>query len=220
MQLIPGKSTGYNTESPFYTTFAPSSSREDRINTSKPRHVQRSFHSFIIHSLIYKVMVNYSLALMSSKPGDASAPKLLYAKAQAAGEVTLDEMAEDIAYSTSLTDGDVLNAIRALIKQTNKHLAAGKIVRLETFGSFQLQLQSTGAETEKKFTSANITGASIQFRPGKPIKAATRAGDGGLTFKRVAKKGDAPLPDDGGNQGGGGGNQGGNDGDQGENPLG
>lgn len=163
--------------------------------------------------------VNYSLAHMSSKPGDDSAPKLFYAKAQAAGEVTMDEMAEDISYATSLTDGDVLNAIRALIKQTNRHLAAGKIVRLENFGSFQLQLCSTGSDTEKKFTSANITGASIQFRPGKPIKAATRAGDGGLTFKRVAKKGDAPLPDDG-NQGGGGGNQGGNDGDQGENPLG
>ncbi|MCD7938676.1 MAG: HU family DNA-binding protein [Bacteroides intestinalis] len=151
---------------------------------------------------------------MSSKPGDDAAPKLFYAKAQAAGEVTMDEMAEDIAYSTSLTDGDVLNAIRALIKQVNKHLAAGKIVRLETFGTFQVQLQSDGAETEKKFTSSNITGASIQFRPGKPIKAATRAGDGGLTFKRVAKKGEAALPDDG--------NGGNSDGDGGieDDPLG
>lgn len=159
--------------------------------------------------------VNYSLAHMSSKPGDDAAPKLFYAKAQAAGEVTMDEMAEDIAYSTSLTDGDVLNAIRALIKQVNKHLAAGKIVRLETFGTFQVQLQSEGAETEKKFTSSNITGAIIQFRPGKPIKAATRAGDGGLTFKRVVKKGEAALPDDGGN----GGNSGGDGGIE-DDPLG
>ena len=83
--------------------------------------------------------VNYSLALMSSKPGDKSALKLYYAKAQANGEVTMDEMAEDIAYATSLTDGDALNTIRALIKQINKNLAAGKIVRLENFGSFQLQ---------------------------------------------------------------------------------
>lgn len=155
---------------------------------------------------------------MSSMPGDETAPKLFYAKAQAAGEVTMDEMAEEISYATSLTDGDVLNAIRALIKQVNKNLAAGKIVRLENFGSFQLQLCSTGAETEKKFTSANITEATVQFRPGKPIKAATRAGDGGLTFKRVAKKGEAPLPDD--ENTGGGNTGGGSDGDQGENPLG
>lgn len=156
--------------------------------------------------------VNYSLAHMSTKPGDNEAPKLFYAKAQASGEVTMDEMAEQISYATSLTDGDVLNALRALIKQVNLNLAAGKIVRLETFGSFQLQLCSNGAETEKKFTSANITEASIQFRPGRPIKAATRAGDGGLTFKRVAKRGEVPLPDDGGNTGGGG--------DENDNPLG
>lgn len=141
--------------------------------------------------------VNYSLALMSSEPGNPDGEKKYYAKMQANGEVTMDEMAEDIAYATTLTDGDVLNALRALIKQVNKHLAAGKIVRLESFGSFQLQLQSEGALTEKEFTSANITGASIQFRPGKPIKAATRAGDGGLTFKRVPKKGEVSSTSEG-----------------------
>lgn len=31
---------------------------------------------------------------MSTKPGVENAPKLYYAKAQAAGEVTMDEMAE------------------------------------------------------------------------------------------------------------------------------
>nr|DAJ56264.1 MAG TPA: DNA-binding protein [Caudoviricetes sp.] len=155
--------------------------------------------------------VNYSLALMSSKPGDKSAAKLYYAKAQATGEVTMDEMAEDIAYATSLTDGDVLNAIRALIQQINKNLSAGKIVRLENFGSFQLQLSSKGARNEKEFTAANITAAGIQFRPGKPIKAATRAGDGGLTFKRVPKLGEAPQT---------GGDGSGSDGDLNENPMG
>lgn len=146
--------------------------------------------------------VNYSLAYMSSEPGNPDGEKKYYAKMQASGVVTMDEMAEDIAYATTLTDGDVLNALRALIKQVNKHLSAGKIVRLENFGSFQLQLQSDGTLTEKEFTSANITGASIQFRPGKPVKAATRAGDGGLTFKRVPKKGEIQATDEG--EGGGG----------------
>lgn len=52
---------------------------------------------------------------MSSEPGNPDAPKKYYAKAQASGEVTLDEIAEDIAYSTTLTDADVLAAIRAFI---------------------------------------------------------------------------------------------------------
>lgn len=127
--------------------------------------------------------INYSLSYMSSNPLEKDSPKLYYAKAQATGEVTIDEIAQDIAWGTSMTDGDVLNAIRGLITQLNKHLAAGKIVRLENFGSFQLQLQSEGAETKKKFTIANILGTTIQFRPGRTIKAATRSE--GLIFHRV-----------------------------------
>lgn len=87
-------------------------------------------------------MVNYSLAYMNSQPGNPDGKKKYYAKAQASGTVTMDEMAEEIAYATSLTDGDVLNVTRALIRQLNKNLAAGKIVKMENFGSFQLQLQS------------------------------------------------------------------------------
>lgn len=142
--------------------------------------------------------VNYSLSHMSSEPGNPDAPKKWYAKAQASGEVTLDEMAEDIAYATTLTDADVLAAIRAFIKQLNKHLANGKIVRAENLGSFQLQIQSTGADTEEDFTTANITGVSIQFRPGKTVAGATTRGLGSLTFHRVArlKDADTSAPDD------------------------
>ena len=50
--------------------------------------------------------VKYSLALMSTKPGDDTAKKMYYAKAQADGVVTMDEMAEEISYATSLTDGE------------------------------------------------------------------------------------------------------------------
>lgn len=148
--------------------------------------------------------VNYSLALLSTEPGNKTAPKKYYAKAQASGEVTMDEIAEDIAYATSLTDGDVLNAVRALIKQVNKHLAAGKIVRLENFGSFQLQLHSEGADTEEEFTEANITDATVQFRPGRVIRAATRADAGGLVFKRVPPLDKQPM---GSQTGGGGGSE-------------
>ena len=57
---------------------------------------------------------------------------------------------------------------------------------------------------------------SVIFSSSVPY-AATRSGSGGLTFHRVAKKGEAPLPDDGGD--GGNGSEGG-DGGLDENPLG
>lgn len=137
--------------------------------------------------------VNYSLALMSTKPGDDSAKKLYYAKAQADGIITMDEIAEEIAYATSLTDGDVLNVIRALIRQTKVNLAAGKIVKLENFGTFQIQVCSKGTETKKEFTSNNITAAHIQFRPGKMVKVATRAE--ALSFTKVSGKKEVIVDD-------------------------
>lgn len=142
-------------------------------------------------------MINYSLSKMSSEPGNPDATKKFYAKMQASGEVTLDEIAEDISYSTTLTDADVLATIRAFIKQLNRHLAAGKIVRAENLGSFQIQIQSRGADTEQEFTTDNIKGVSIQYRPGKFVASATTRGLGSLTFKRVAKKGET-LPETGG----------------------
>lgn len=155
--------------------------------------------------------VKYSLALMSTKPGDDAAKKMYYAKAQADGVITMDEMAEEISYATSLTDGDVLNVIRALIRQTKVNLAAGKIVKMENFGSFQIQVCSTGTETKKEFTANNITAAHIQFRPGKMVKVATRSE--ALSFTKVSGKKEVVIDDptepsdpvnpDGGNDGGG-----------------
>lgn len=130
--------------------------------------------------------VKYSLALMSTKPGDDKAPKKYYAKAQADGEVTMDDMAEEISYATSLTDGDVLNVVRALIRQMKVQLSAGKIVKMENFGTFQIQLCSEGSDTKKAFTVSNITAAHIQFRPGKMVKVATRSE--ALSYERVTGK--------------------------------
>lgn len=73
--------------------------------------------------------INYSIAAYK-KPGDLEGEAKFYAKAQASGTVDINELADDIAYSTTLTDGDVLNVIRALIKQINRHIAKGEIVKL------------------------------------------------------------------------------------------
>lgn len=154
--------------------------------------------------------VKYSLALMSTKPGDDQAKKMYYAKAQADGVVTMDEMAEDISYATSLTDGDVLNVVRALIRQMKKHLSAGKIVKMEQLGAFQVQVSSSGAEEKKDFSASNITGVNVQFRPGKMVREVVSTA--ALSFSRVAGKKEVavdepnvpePNPDGGGDGGGG-----------------
>ena len=129
--------------------------------------------------------INYSLSLMRN-PQKPNEEKKYFAKAQATGTVEINEIAEDVAYATSLTDGDVLNVIRALIKQMKKHMSNGRIVKLETLGTFQIQVRSTGAATKKEFTQANIKKTTIQFRPGTLVKELTNAS--AQSFTRVLTK--------------------------------
>ena len=133
--------------------------------------------------------INYSVAKMGN-PSDPDAPKKFYAKMQASGVVDLDAMAEEISYATTLTDGDVLNVLRALIRQMKKNLMAGKIVKMEKFGSFQFQIRSSGADKESDFTPSHIKEVTIQFRPGAMVAEAQNIS--GLKFKKVPKKKETP----------------------------
>lgn len=57
--------------------------------------------------------INYSVAKMLNPQDRESGEYKYYAKAQASGSVGINELSEEIAYATTLTDGDVLNVIRA-----------------------------------------------------------------------------------------------------------
>lgn len=80
--------------------------------------------------------ITYSVAELVD-PREPEVAGKFYAKAQASGIITIDDLADDISYSTTLTDGDVLNVIRALIKQIQKHIQNGCIVKLETWAVFR-----------------------------------------------------------------------------------
>lgn len=126
--------------------------------------------------------INYSIAAYK-KPGDLEGTAKYYAKAQASGTVEINELADDIAYSTTLTDGDVLNVIRALIKQINRHIAKGKIVELENLGTFQAQIRSNGSETSEDFNESYIRQVHLQFRPGLGLQSTLALEN--LQFKKV-----------------------------------
>lgn len=126
--------------------------------------------------------INYSIAAYK-KPGDLEGEAKFYAKAQASGTVDINELADDIAYSTTLTDGDVLNVIRALIKQINRHIAKGEIVKLENLGTFQAQIRSNGATAADDFNESYIRQVHLQFRPGLGLQSTLALEN--LQFKKV-----------------------------------
>ena len=121
--------------------------------------------------------INYSVAKMLNPQDRESGEYKYYAKAQASGSVGINELSEEIAYATTLTDGDVLNVIRALVKRINLHIAAGQIVKLEN------QLQSHGSSTEDTYSPSLIRKVTLQFRPGIGLKGQLNKEN--LTFKKV-----------------------------------
>lgn len=140
--------------------------------------------------------INYSIAKMLNPQDRESGEYKYYAKAQANGTVEINALAEEIAYATTLTDGDVLNVIRALVKRINLHIAAGQIVKLENLGSFQAQIRSDGADTEDTYSTSMIRKVTLQFRPGIGLKGQLNKAN--LTFHKVKslkeKEDEEPLP--------------------------
>lgn len=126
--------------------------------------------------------INYSVNPRRN-PSEKGTPPKFYAKVQTRGTVSFDTLAEDIAYATTLTDGDVLNVLRALIKQVKKHLADGKIVSLDALGSFQFQISGKGAVTEEDYNTNLIKKVRIQYRPGRLVREVQNLTT--LNFKKV-----------------------------------
>ena len=127
--------------------------------------------------------INISVSPRINPREKDEAPKY-YGKGQTSGTITFDTLAEDIAYATTLTDGDVSNVLRALVKQIKKHLADGKIVSLDALGTFQFQISGKGALTEKDYNTSLIEKVRIQYRPGRLVREVQNLTT--LQFKKVA----------------------------------
>jgi len=103
-------------------------------------------------------------------PKDVTAERKYYVSAKNAGEITLEEMSENISDRCTLTDTDVLAALSALQREMTKNLMDGRIVRFGTFGSFQLSLNSSGVENVDDASQHQVKGVRVRFRPGTRIQ--------------------------------------------------
>lgn len=106
-----------------------------------------------------------------TNPTDSSLPMLYYPKAIKSGEIDLDELSEQIAYGSTLTQADCYAVIISLVATVSKELGAGKIVRLGQLGAFQVSVKGTASSSPQAVVPKNVKSASILFRPGKRFKA-------------------------------------------------
>jgi len=97
------------------------------------------------------------------------------------GEDDLDSLADIVASQSTISKADCYGVIIALTKAIGESLSDGRIVRIDSLGSFQITLQGFPADTLEELGKANIKGAKIIYKPSLNMKNKLKV----LTYKRV-----------------------------------
>ena len=93
-----------------------------------------------------------------------------YASPVNEGKISKTELAKEIVDISSLSRGDVSNAIESLIDVVPKYLLMGKSVNLGELGTLRVSFGSEGVATEGEVTASKISGVKIVFTPGVELK--------------------------------------------------
>ena len=123
-------------------------------------------------------MINYSICIMSAKPGtkkaDISAETggtKAYGTAQANAKLTYDQFVQHMAdHNTPFSKGTISGVITDMIRCLREQLLAGNIVSLGDLGSFRVELGCEGADTTEEFGAGNIKAVNVCWNPGKDFR--------------------------------------------------
>lgn len=100
------------------------------------------------------------------KPND---PPLFYLNAVSKGKVNLDEICKRVAHASTLSRGDLYNAIISVVDEVMFDLNDGKIVELGKLGTLRMTVNSTGVPELTKVSSSQVTKVNIRYRPGSEL---------------------------------------------------
>ncbi|SNR76148.1 DNA-binding protein, histone-like, putative [Lutibacter agarilyticus] len=103
-------------------------------------------------------------------PQDITAPRKFYAKAAKASITDLDELAELVAFNSSMSKTDCFAVLMGLETFVVRELERGRNVRLGQLGTYKIGLQSEGRDTEEEVDFTAIKKAKINFTPGVGIR--------------------------------------------------
>ncbi len=118
--------------------------------------------------------------------------------------VETEVLAQQIAFSSSLTPGDVQNVLANLTEVMRQHLMNSRSVRLAGLGSFTVIAKAggNGVDTAEEVNPNQINTLRIQFTPSytrNTIEGTTRAMFSGISFEKWPDAATGSKdPDDGG----------------------
>lgn len=93
-----------------------------------------------------------------------------YAQAYGRRVISQKELMDDVEKQTSLTSGDVKNAIDSLLYVIKKNLSDGRSVKLDGIGTFSVSIKSRGVSNKKDFTTADVKRKMINFRASTDLR--------------------------------------------------
>ena len=123
-------------------------------------------------------------------PKDAESQNYLSCKNVKTSDYDFDDMANDIAESTTVTKADAVAVLAALKPKIKKALLAGQRVLLQDLGAFHIGIHgkcfSREAVADKEFSpSSKIKGHRIIFRPEVKLKKEIALA---IQYKRVSSE--------------------------------
>lgn len=116
--------------------------------------------------------------------GAGSDAKLWYAQGESSGNMTFEELCDEISESCTLTSADVKAALDRLTWVLSRNLQAGRIVQMGELGNFRLTIGSKGTITEDEFDTSLIKKPKVTFYPGKKLQQARTE----TSFERIDVK--------------------------------
>lgn len=97
------------------------------------------------------------------------------------GEEDLDSLSKIVASQSTISRADCYGVIIALTKTIGESLSAGRIVKIDDLGTFQITLQGLPADSPEELGRSSIKGANIIYKPSRNMKQITKQ----LTYKRI-----------------------------------
>ena len=145
-----------------------------------------TFNNFVPTNLFYQANATIFMAvtfkMVPKKNNLASPPETkFYPCAVHNGEDNLDSLANIVASQSTISRADCYGVIMALTKVIGESLAAGRIVKIDNLGTFQITLQGLPADSPDDLGKSNIKGAKIIYKPSRNMKQAVKQ----LTYKRI-----------------------------------
>lgn len=139
----------------------------------------RGFYIFV---LIKQKEMAIQFKMVAKQNNIATPPEVKYYPcAVSQGEIDLDDLAKTIASRSTLSKADCYGVMIAMSEAIGEALANGKLVKIESLGTFSVALTGKGAADAENIGKSNITGAKITYKPSKTLKKGLTQ----LKYKRI-----------------------------------